>query len=379
MRIRKEWNEALSHSLITEDMLEAAVLSISQREQNWHRKKLEYSRWHHTEYDYAAKAAAHEMEMRERKEILLSISEPVCIHKVFRGYASCRIRGCDPDYAVRCGRAACQGLIIRKGSFQEKDESDDFPSFIPFADIEDKTREKNAYYLYYLIGSRGFYRHMEEKDYRTYEHLPVVFTGELKQAPMEEDIASVQFVRKLLNMIHDHTFIYQKKLTRENGMDWKKDGISEAEYKKHYRQAHLFAFAEDFFHEILEAMREEVHFAYQEREGLLSEAEKMVCRLKAEKNLLLLKKIQLEVRAHPREKQLIREWHRMEQQVENLPVPVPYEACESDPSFQEKLMRTLSIDRTIHDLVTLLPDEQYARKRAERDCIQRIMTERRYG
>ena len=92
MRIQPEWEKKLQQHIITEEMLEAALLSTVMRQANWHEKRMEYSRWRRTVHDYAAKAAACEMEMTVRTRWLLSSQAPLCIHKTFGGCCYRRIR-----------------------------------------------------------------------------------------------------------------------------------------------------------------------------------------------------------------------------------------------------------------------------------------------
>ena len=307
MRIQPEWEKKLQQHIITEEMLEAALLSTVLRQANWHEKRLEYSRWRRTVHDYAAKAAACEMEMTVRIRWLLSSQAPLCIHKTFGGCCYRRIRGSDPDFAVLWGQAACQGLLVRC-SRKGRDNRDDFPSSVPYADIADSTHPKYNYYLYYVIGSHGFELPLRECDFRTYEHLPVVFTGNRKlYGEKPQDLVSVSFVKKVLEVMRMDDWVYQKKEIQNDSGFLMPSGIREKDYMHACRQKYIDRFGEVCLHEIIAAMRKE---AEQAEGNVFTEKER----------------------------------------------PAAYEGKEKDEIFRQKLLSLLSPSRTIHDLVQLLPD-----------------------
>ena len=84
MKTPTNFSDNLKNNIITTSMLEAVLLSVNKRAKNYRDKEREYRRsygiysWRNTET-----AATKKEEMYKKKESLLSVMEPLCIHKEF--------------------------------------------------------------------------------------------------------------------------------------------------------------------------------------------------------------------------------------------------------------------------------------------------------
>ena len=80
MRTPKKWSDNLKRGIITDEMLESALFSVNKRAKNYRDKKREYSHYRYARHDYSGEAEAKMNEMYEKKDRLLSLIPPVCIH-----------------------------------------------------------------------------------------------------------------------------------------------------------------------------------------------------------------------------------------------------------------------------------------------------------
>lgn len=266
MRIPKEWQKNLEQHILTEEMYAAALVSISQRARNWKARRKEYSCWKQGKIDYAAKAAAAEKEMSERLQMLLSVLTPVCIVKTFHGFHRARIRQTDPAFALKCGQALLQGRIAYAGGYYHGDPQDDFPSFIPFADIEDLSRPRFQYELCYRMQEKDFRVPLTEAECGRYEQLPVLFMTAVNResAPAQKDLMSVAFVKKVLAVLKEEDV--QLKWTAAESTLPIASGITEAQWMQAYRLQHFENYKMLFLPAVLALLRAKSGQAYEGKE-----------------------------------------------------------------------------------------------------------------
>jgi hypothetical protein len=381
MKTPKEWQNNIRDNILTEEMLEAALDSVNKRAKNWRNRKQEYGRWHHAAHDYAARAAACETEMYQRKDFLLSVLEPACIHKEFHGYERRRIRGSDASYALACGNAAAEGRIAYAGGYYERDEQDDFPSFVPFADLEDFDRPRIRRYLFYLIGEHSFHVPLEDRNYGKYEHLPVIFIGRMETQGKEiTELASMDFVKKVMAMIRQGCrFQFSVRIDEaEKERRCRIGETDEESFIRSYRRDHLEHFAPLYREEILYAMRQEVIRNVRSDPAELAEKEKTDCLRRAEEAVSRMKNLyQKAVQAEGRSGKSIRKQaRRAYRHISRVRLPQPYEDRKTGP-FMDKVLACLQMDMSIADLVRIFPDEAYSGRLAEALYLETLLSAER--
>ena len=101
MRTPKEYADNIKKGIITASMLEAALYSVNKRAKNYrdaeHKAKYQYGRYS----KYANSSEWKKNEFYSKKDKLLNILEPICIHKEFAGYERTRIYSYEQHYDDR--------------------------------------------------------------------------------------------------------------------------------------------------------------------------------------------------------------------------------------------------------------------------------------
>lgn len=97
MKTPLEYTKNLKNHIITPQMLLDCLYSSNKRAKNWRDKEQEYrefyrsSRYSYDKYDNEAKAREKKLKYYKQKEIMLSVLQPVCIHRECIGYERHRI------------------------------------------------------------------------------------------------------------------------------------------------------------------------------------------------------------------------------------------------------------------------------------------------
>ena len=94
MRTNSEYQKNLRNKIITTSMLEDALFSVNKRAKNYRDAKREcrYSQ------KYYNSAEGKEQKFYEKKDKLLKLIEPICIHKEFMGYETVRVKSNRSDF-----------------------------------------------------------------------------------------------------------------------------------------------------------------------------------------------------------------------------------------------------------------------------------------
>ena len=220
MRTPKEYTENLKNHIVSDDMLEAALFSVNKRAKNWRDKKREYGRCWYDKYNYREKAENEEEKMYAKKDKLLSLLTPICIHKEFAGNEMSTVYDYQDEYDEILLKEIIKGSVIHMGYYQERDEYDsdemDYWDWdddyycegrtVHFFEYEDRSKPKYRYYLYYVIGTHSFHTPIKEQDVDQYD-LPIFVIDTLTTTGHEcTDLISVQFVDKLISLIDNFDF-----------------------------------------------------------------------------------------------------------------------------------------------------------------------------
>lgn len=98
MKTPREFNNNLKKGILTKEMLEACLLSVNKRAKNWRDREREYRQYREDYYDNCEKAREKKEYYYWKKEILLSILKPTCIHRELLGFDKIRYYADEPGY-----------------------------------------------------------------------------------------------------------------------------------------------------------------------------------------------------------------------------------------------------------------------------------------
>lgn len=204
MRTPKEYNENIKKNVITKDMLLDCLWSVNKRAKNYRDKEREYreycknaryyNRYFHDKYHNEEKSRYKKEEYYEKKGIILSVIEPICIHKERYGYKRERIY----DYSEKYDLYERRNAFVWENCYYDED----YERTVWFGDIEKKDEPLYHYYLFYDIGGgHTFHTPIQENDLVNY-NLPIIDIQKLETEGHDiSDLLSCQFVDKVIKLI----------------------------------------------------------------------------------------------------------------------------------------------------------------------------------
>lgn len=205
MRTPSEFAKNLKSRCISMEMLDAALYSVNKRAKNWRNKKREYK---HNRYDYYGnyeKAEINENLMYKKKEKLLSIFPPTCIHKEFFGYERIRVYDYQRHYTKLLAEHALKGDIVWINSYWDYDRDNE----VNFFDYEIQDEPIYHYYLFHEMPKHTYHTPIDESDIKKYD-LPVIEINTIRTEGDDiSDLVSVQFVDKLIELIESKDFTFK--------------------------------------------------------------------------------------------------------------------------------------------------------------------------
>lgn len=213
MRTPKLWSDNLKKKIITDDMLESALFSVNKRAKNFRDKRREYSHYRYATHDYAGIADAKMNEMYRKKDVLLTLLSPVCIHVEYqRNRNGNRVEignKVDPYLKyIYTGEINHYGSYIRRNDY---DYYDPFGEEVVFFDHVKEPFQK-AYYLFRVLGTHSFHTPIAREDVEKYKNLPVIAIDHLDTSGEEIlELCSMQFVDKLIDLIKSGDFVFDHK------------------------------------------------------------------------------------------------------------------------------------------------------------------------
>lgn len=192
MKAPKEFNNNLKKGILTKEMLEACLLSVNKRAKNWRDREREYRQYREDYYDNCEKAREKKEYYYWKKEILLSILKPTCIHRELLGFDKIRYYADEPGYEEHLDEYTYTGWWCDRERGCE----------IPYGEVEDKNRPNYNYYFYYDFGGKHtFHTPINYEEIEKY-NLKTVDISHLNTYGMDiKDLISPVFVRKVTCMI----------------------------------------------------------------------------------------------------------------------------------------------------------------------------------
>lgn len=202
MRTPKEYTDNIKKGIITTSMLEAALYSVNKRAKNYrdaeHKAKYQYGRYS----KYANSSEWKKNEFYSKKDKLLNILEPICIHKEFAGYERTRIYSYEQHYDDRYFYAWAHKQIVWENYYFDHGTG----MCVEFFDVEDRSQKKYRYYLYYNVGHHTFHTPINNSEKY---NLPEKEIGTLNTYGDDcIELCSVQFVDKVIALIDSGEYKY---------------------------------------------------------------------------------------------------------------------------------------------------------------------------
>lgn len=157
MKTSKEFKRNVENRIITSDMLGACIYSVNKRAKNYRDKEWEYReyyrthRFYHDDFNNVDKCRSLKLQYYNKKEVLLSLLQPTCIH-----------------------------------------------------------HEKNGgYFLMYVCGSYSFHLPIKAEELTHYNDLTIKEIDRLHTCGEDiSDLISMQFVEKVLLLIKSGNYVY---------------------------------------------------------------------------------------------------------------------------------------------------------------------------
>lgn len=203
MKTPKSYSDNLKVGVITDDMLAKCLFSVNKRAKNCrdqersYREKYRGNRYRYDKYDTEEKYRDKKNEYYSYKDKLLTIVNPICVHREFAGYERIRVNEFDPEYVMHINH------FVYENSYYDKEIGE----LIWFGDYEDKSSPRYRYYLFYEIAGYSFHTPIEEEKLSDYKELEVRDIDSLVTKGLAiDELLSVQFVKKVLSLIESGNY-----------------------------------------------------------------------------------------------------------------------------------------------------------------------------
>lgn len=199
MKTSREYINNIKSGILTSSMLEDALYSVNKRAKNYRDSRRMY-------YDsYYEKADSKMSEMYSRKEKLLSVLKPVCIHAEKR-YKRIRVYYYEKKYKKEYVKRHMLGQVVHYGSYLDYDSYME----ISFFDYIEQNNCDYNYYLYYVLGEHSFHQPIKKEDVKKYNLEIKEISGLNTHGDSCENLMSVQFVDKIISLIEAGKYQFLK-------------------------------------------------------------------------------------------------------------------------------------------------------------------------
>lgn len=209
MDIPEIFNQNLEKNIITEDMLGAALFSLNKRAKNYRDEKRKAKKSLYAEaklfgFDLPedpAKAEQMEKEMYLKKEFLLQIVKPICIHQELAGYKKEYIYDeNNENYVDIFIDSIFHNLVLDRGVYRKDGK-----------DVRLFVRRGEPYYRYYYFRSvkDHTYHIPVDKETALNSGLPIHIISEIKtEGEKEDNLIPMEFIDKLVSLVESGKFSY---------------------------------------------------------------------------------------------------------------------------------------------------------------------------
>lgn len=198
MRTPKEFTDNLKAKIITTDMLNECLYSVNKRAKNYRNAKREC--WG----KYRDLTEQKEQKFYQKKERLLSILSPICIHKSNIGGERIRVYNYEQRFDKEYLKRLLLNQVVHTNSYLDYETGTE----VFFFDYCDPSNSKYLYFLFYELGTKSY--HTPIKNPKKYD-LPVKEIGKLETDGDDyRDLISVPFVDKVIALIESGDYTYKK-------------------------------------------------------------------------------------------------------------------------------------------------------------------------
>lgn len=199
MKTSREYLNNIRNGIITSSMLEDALYSVNKRAKNYRdSRRMYYGK-------YYEQAGSKMFEMYSRKEKLLSLLNPVCIHAE-KKYKRIRVYDYEKSYKQEYVKRHMLGQAVHYGSYLDYDSYTE----VSFFDYIDRKNCDYNYYLYYVLGEHSFHQPIKKEDVSKYSLEIKEINGLNTTGDSFENLMSVQFVDKIIKLIETDNYEYLK-------------------------------------------------------------------------------------------------------------------------------------------------------------------------
>lgn len=204
MKTNSKYQKNLKNNIITTSMLEDALFSVNKRAKNYRDVK-RGCKYNQTYYNSAENK---EQNFYSKKDKLLKLLEPICIHKEFMGYETVRIKSNRSDFNELYFQHLMQGDIVHTNYYIERDWDFYTENYVFFFDYAKLNCPKYNYYLYYVVGEHSFHIPISELEVDKYSYKVEVINRLNTEGHMPDELMSVQFVDKMIALIESGECTY---------------------------------------------------------------------------------------------------------------------------------------------------------------------------
>lgn len=220
MRTPKEYTKNVQNHIITAQMLSDCLYSCNKRAKNWRDKESYYRSMRYDTYHNEENARAEKEAYYYQKEKLLSIVNPVCVHRetIQKTWRE-RIYEYEDEYWMYKE----QGEFVHENGYYDNEMHE----YVEFGDIE-VSGEIQKFYIFYDLGcGHTFHTPLcddEEEEiaqnYARKHNLQIIDIGRLiTYGDKIDDLISTQFVKKVLSLIESEEFTFIEATPESEGDD----------------------------------------------------------------------------------------------------------------------------------------------------------------
>lgn len=192
MKTPKSYTQNLKNHTITTQMLVDCLFSVNKRAKNYRDQERKY-RHGYDYYGNEEKNREKKEEYYRKKDLMLSIVNPVCIHREVFKRSWERIY----DYEDEYGMYRNDGEFVHTGVYWDKK----LERYVEFGDVIVEKTDYRLYLFYDLGGSHTFHTPINDIP-KEYENLEIIDIDELCTYGYEvEELISNQFVTKVIGLI----------------------------------------------------------------------------------------------------------------------------------------------------------------------------------
>ena len=189
MKTPKIYTDNLKEGIITKEMLSDCLFSVNKRAKNCRDKEREYRNAYRDRYDSAFTYFLQKNAYYGKKDKLLSLLAPTCIHVEDQGVKRVKVYDYEDDFYEY------RDKFVHEGEYYDRE----LRTVVEFGVYEEPDLR---YYLLYEVNGKTFHTPIDSEDVKKYSGVEIKEIGQLHT--MGEDISdliSCQFVDKVLALI----------------------------------------------------------------------------------------------------------------------------------------------------------------------------------